>query len=66
MLATYLETGLVPRFPTLIVSLGLVVMAIVMIACGLILDAVTHTQLEVRRLLYLNAGRLPGEKENAG
>jgi glycosyltransferase involved in cell wall biosynthesis len=66
VLATYLETGLVPRFPTLIVSLGLVVMAIVMIACGLILDAVTHTQLEVRRLLYLNAGRLPGEKENAG
>jgi hypothetical protein len=32
------------------------VIAIVMLACGLVLDAVTHTQLEVRRLLYLNAG----------
>jgi glycosyltransferase involved in cell wall biosynthesis len=53
---TYLNTGLVPRFPTLILSLGLSVIAIIMLACGLILDAVTHTQLEVRRLLYLNAG----------
>jgi hypothetical protein len=53
---TYLNTGLVPRFPTLIASLGLSVIGIIMLACGLILDAVTHTQLEVRRLLYLNAG----------
>jgi hypothetical protein len=39
------------------------VIAIVMLACGLVLDAVTHTQLEVRRLLYLNAGRIPGDKK---
>lgn len=56
LLITYLETGLVPRFPTLIVSLALVMIAIIMLACGLVLDAVKHTQLEVRRLLYLNAG----------
>jgi len=60
---TYLDTGLVPRFPTLIVSLGFAVMAIVMLACGLVLDALTHTQLEVRRLLYLNAGRIAGDRE---
>lgn len=57
VLITYLETGLVPRFPTLIVSIGLAVMAIVTVGCGLILDTMIRTQLEIRRLLYLNAGR---------
>jgi hypothetical protein len=32
-------------------------MAIVMIVCGVILDTVIRTQLEIRRLLYLSAGR---------
>lgn len=56
VLVINLETGRVPRFPTLIVSLALFVIAIVLLACGLILDAVKHTQLEIRPLLYLNAG----------
>ena len=56
VLVINLETGRVPRFPTLIVSLALLVIAIVLLACGLILDAVKHTQLEIRPLLYLNAG----------
>ena len=57
VLSTYLDTGLVPRFPTLIVSISLSVMAIVMIVCGVILDTVIRTQLEIRRLLYLGASR---------
>jgi hypothetical protein len=57
VLTTYLDTGLVPRFPTLIVSISLSVMAMVMIVCGVILDTVIRTQLEIRRLLYLSAGR---------
>jgi glycosyltransferase involved in cell wall biosynthesis len=62
VLVIYLETGLVPRFPTLIVALALLVIAIVLLACGLVLDAVKHTQLEIRRLLYLNAGDIRGKK----
>lgn len=62
ILVVYLETGLVPRFPTLIVSLGILVIAIILLACGLVLDAVKHTQLEIRRLLYLNAGDRRGNK----
>lgn len=57
ILLTFLETGLVPRFPTLIVS-GVIGLAGLLAAfCGLILDASARTQVEIRRLLYLNAGR---------
>ena len=39
VLGTYLETGLVPRFPTLIVSSMMMLAAMLSLACGLILDA---------------------------
>jgi len=54
---TYLATGTVPRFPTLIVSVGLALVAALMLTCGMILDITTRTQLEIRRLIYLNVGR---------
>lgn len=53
----YLRTGLVPRVPTLIVATGLVVVALLGFACGLILDSVSRARLEQRRLAYL---ALPG------
>jgi hypothetical protein len=56
VLLTYLETGLVPRIPTLIVSGVAGLGALLAISCGLILDAAARTQVEIRRLLYLNAG----------
>ena len=45
--AEYLQTGLVPRFPTLIVSGVMMTLAILMLVCGLILDTVAkkHRQL---------------------
>jgi len=45
--AEYLKTGLVPRFPTLIVSAILVVISLLLWVCGLILDVVNkkHRQL---------------------
>jgi glycosyltransferase involved in cell wall biosynthesis len=45
--AEYLRTGLVPRFPTLIVSGVLMTLAILLLVCGLILDTVAkkHRQL---------------------
>ena len=38
IIRTYLDIGLVPRFPTLIVATGLTVLASLAFACGLILD----------------------------
>ena len=57
---TFLETGLVPRFPTAILATGLALYALIMFACGLILDTVTKGRREMKLLSYLNAGR-PGQ-----
>jgi hypothetical protein len=51
---TYFRTGLVPRFPTLIVATGLAVLASLAFACGLILDTVTQGRREARRIAYLS------------
>ena len=47
VLAEYFRTGLVARFPTLIVSGVMMTLAILMLVCGLILDTVAkkHRQL---------------------
>jgi glycosyltransferase involved in cell wall biosynthesis len=50
---TYLQTGLVPRFPTAILSTGLVILAVLNVFCGLILDTVVRGRREMRRLAYL-------------
>ena len=49
----YLETGLVPRFPTAILSVGLMLAAGVSLAMALILDTVSKTRMELRRMKYL-------------
>ena len=50
---TYLETGLVPRLPTAVLSTGLVLLACLALACGLILDTVTAGRVEAKRMAYL-------------
>ncbi len=50
---TYVQTGLVPRFPTAILATGLVILAALSFFAGLILDTVVHGRREVRRLAYL-------------
>jgi glycosyltransferase involved in cell wall biosynthesis len=50
---TYLQTGLVPRFPTAILSASIMVLAFLAFVCGLILDTVTRGRREVKRLAYL-------------
>ena len=50
---TYLETGLVPRFPTAILCTGLMIIALLTFCCGLILDSVARSRMEARRLAYL-------------
>jgi hypothetical protein len=53
LLLTWLETGLVPRFPTAILCTGLMVLASLSGTAGVVLDTVTHHRRETRRLAYL-------------
>ena len=53
LLIEYLETGLVPRFPTAILSTGLVILAFMSVVVGLVLDTVTLGRRELKRLHYL-------------
>jgi glycosyltransferase involved in cell wall biosynthesis len=57
---TYVQEGVVPRLPTAILSTGLMLLAFLSIACGLILDTVTRGRREVKLIAYL-ALRAPGE-----
>jgi glycosyltransferase involved in cell wall biosynthesis len=49
----YLVTGLVPRFPTAILATGMVLLAGITWAAGLILDTITLGRKENKRLKYL-------------
>jgi glycosyltransferase involved in cell wall biosynthesis len=51
---TYLQTGLVPRFPTAMLSTGLMLLAFLSLASGLILDSVARGRYEMKRLHYLS------------
>ncbi len=57
LLITYLETELVPRIPTAILSVGLVLVGVLSNFAGLVLDMTTKTRREMKRLIYLS---LPG------
>ncbi|MBK1648472.1 glycosyl transferase [Rhabdochromatium marinum] len=54
LLGEFLRTGLVPRFPTAILSVGLVLLGFLSIACGFILDTVTRGRQEAKRMCYLS------------
>ncbi|SFV26585.1 Glycosyltransferase involved in cell wall bisynthesis [Devosia crocina] len=49
----YLETGLVPRLPTTLLSIGLMLTGVISFFSGLILDMLTQTRREIKRLIYL-------------
>jgi glycosyltransferase involved in cell wall biosynthesis len=57
---TFLQEGIVPRIPTAILSTGLMLLAFLSIASGLVLDTVTRGRREMKLLAYL-AQRAPGE-----
>lgn len=50
----YFETGTVPRLPTALLSATLMLSALLSFACGLILDNVTRSRHEMKRLAYLS------------
>ncbi len=60
---TYFETGLVPRFPTAILSSTMMLLAFLSLAVGLVLDTVTRGRREVKRLMYL---AIPSPQDGLG
>jgi len=62
LFVTYVDTGLVPRFPTAILATGLMLLACLSIACGAILDTVTLGRREIKRLNYLGIPRFRGRR----
>lgn len=61
IVVTYVQEGLVPRLPTAVLSTGLMLLAFLSIACGLILDTVTRGRRELKLIAYL-ALRAPGDE----
>ncbi|HTQ72088.1 MAG TPA: glycosyltransferase [Acidocella sp.] len=57
VLVTFFRTGLVPRLPTAVLSMGFVVVAMLAFTCGLILDSVARGRREAKRLAYLAVPR---------
>ena len=53
IIAVYVQTGLVPRLPTAILSMGIMITSFLSFTAGLILDTVTRGRREGRILQYL-------------
>ncbi|TAM59520.1 MAG: glycosyltransferase [Rhodanobacter sp.] len=62
---TYLLTGLVPRFPTAILSASLVLLGGIFLVCGLVLDTVTLGRREQKYSAYLGHALFDDAGESA-
>ena len=56
VIVEYMATGLVPRLPTAVLATGLMLLASLSFASGIILDSVARGRRETKRLAYLAAG----------
>ncbi len=52
----FMQTRLVPRLPTAVLATGLVLLASLSLAAGIVLDSVARGRREAKRLAYLAAG----------
>lgn len=59
VVAEFLETGLVPRFPTALLAAALMIIAAMSATCGLILDSVSRSRVELKRMFLLTQRGLP-------
>jgi glycosyltransferase involved in cell wall biosynthesis len=57
LVATFLETGLVPRLPTAILAASIMQLGFLSLACGIVIEAVSASRREFMRMRYLD---LPG------
>lgn len=62
----FAQTGLVPRFPTAILSTGIMLLAFLMLTCGIILETVTTARREMKRLAYLQIPWVKAGRVTAG
>jgi len=53
VIVTYVEEGIVPRLPTAVLSMGLMILAVLSVSSGLVLDTVTRGRREIKLLAYL-------------
>jgi len=60
VLAEFLTTGLVPRLPTAVLSMSMMILGFLSLSCGLILDTVTRGRCELKRMRYLNIPLIEG------
>ncbi|MBS3649034.1 glycosyltransferase [Pseudaminobacter sp. 19-2017] len=54
VLVEYFETGLVPRIPTWVLSVALLMLSMLMMVTGLVLDSVSRGRAEQKRIFYLS------------
>ena len=54
IVVTFIETGLVPRLPTAVLSMGLTIVAMLSVSSGIVLDTVTRGRREMKMLAYLS------------
>jgi glycosyltransferase involved in cell wall biosynthesis len=54
IIITFLEEGIVPRLPTAVLSMGLMILAVLSVSSGLVLDTVTRGRREMKLLAYLS------------
>ena len=64
VLWTYLQTGEVPRFPTVIIAASFMSLGFVFFTCGLILDSVARGRRELKRMAYLEIPRVEIYEKN--
>jgi glycosyltransferase involved in cell wall biosynthesis len=66
LLSTYFETGLVPRFPTAILSTGLAITGVISFLTGVILETVTVGRREIKQFHYLSMPSVSKLDSNQG
>ncbi len=54
IIGTFIETGLVPRLPTAVLSMGIMLISFLSLTCGLILDSISQGRMEIKKLNYLS------------
>ena len=54
IVVTYVEQGIVPRLPTAVLSMGLMILAMLSLSSGMVLDTVTRGRREMKLLAYLS------------
>ena len=55
VIVTYLEQGIVPRLPTAVLSMGLMILAVLSVSSGLVLDTVTRGRREITAAVSISS-----------